>query len=372
VKICIYNVTSCHLHGGLETYCWEMGRALAQRGNDVTLVAGARGNAWHDEVKLAQFAFRLEQEWPDFGHRFQRLMERLSFARSALDHVLSAGYDALVISKPYDFPVMWRARRRGLKAQIAFHASGTEFYFGDRWFSGAVDHWLAVSRYTARQQEGRYGHATSVVHNGVDVGRFHPVGRNPDLRTAWGVPANARLVVSTGRLVGWKGLRLVVSAMSGLAGDVHYLVVGAGPEAEALRAHASALGLSDRVHLTGRVEHPRLPEVLSQADVYVQPSIGEESFGISVVEAMACGLPVLASNFGALPEVVADGETGMLVAPGDVGAWTSALADLLADPARQRRMGAAARARAEAKFTWAACARDLEAILQGGTACAAS
>jgi len=372
VRICIYNVTSCHLHGGLETYCWEMGRSLARRGHEVSLVAGARGSAWHGEVRLAQFPFRLEQDWPDFGHRFQRLMERLSFARPALDHLLSARYDALVICKPYDFPVMWHARRRGLKAQVVFHASGTDFYLGDRWFSGAVDHWAAVSRYTAAQQEARYGRATSVVHNGVDVERFQAAGRNPELRKRWGVPANARLIVSTGRLVGWKGLRLVVSAMQGLARDVHYLAVGAGPEAESLRAHASALGVADRVHLPGRIEHPELPAVLSQADIYVQPSIGEESFGISVVEAMACGLPVVASDFGALPEVVADGETGVLLARGDVGAWTSALAGLLADPVRRQRMGAAARARAEAKFTWAAGAQDLEAILAGSAACAAS
>lgn len=372
MKICIYNVTSCHLHGGLETYCWEMGRALARRGHEVSLVAGARGNAWHNEVTLAQFPFRLEQEWPNFGHRFQRLMERLSFARLALDHVLSAGYDALVICKPYDFPVMWHARRRGLKAKVAFHASGTDFYFGDRWFSEVVNRWAAVSRYTAAQQERRYGRVASVVHNGVDVERFHVVGRNPNLRERWDVPKNARLIVSTGRLVGWKGLRFVVSAMPRLAHDVHYLAVGAGPEAESLRAHASALGVAERVHLIGRVEHPELPEVLSQADIYVQPSIGEESFGISVVEAMACRLPVLASDIGALPEVVADGETGMLVPPGDVRAWTSALADLLADPVRQERMGAAARACAEAKFTWAASAQDLEAILLEGAACAAS
>jgi glycosyltransferase involved in cell wall biosynthesis len=347
-----------------------MGRALARRGHEVILAAGARGDAWHGEVKLAQFPFRLEQDWPDFGHRFQRLMERLSFARTALDHLLLTGYDAVVIAKPYDFPPMWRARRRGLKAQVAFHASGTEFYLGDRWFAGSVDHWLAVSRHTARQQEARYGHATSVVNNGVDVERFRAGARNPELRKAWGVPEGARLIVSTGRLVGWKGLRIIVSAMPRLEDDVHYLVVGAGTEAEPLRALASELGVVNRVHLAGRIEHARLPEVLSQADVYVQPSIGEESFGISVVEAMACGLPVLASNFSALPEVVGDGESGVLLAPGDVGIWASALASLLADPARRRRMGAAARSRAESKFTWAACARGLEEMLRKGAACA--
>ncbi|HZF19015.1 MAG TPA: glycosyltransferase family 4 protein [Burkholderiales bacterium] len=372
MRICIYNVTSCHLHGGLETYCWEMGRALARRGHEVTLAAGARGGAWHGEVKLAQFPFRLEQDWPDFGHRFQRLMERLSFARTALDHVLGAGYDAVVIAKPYDFPPMWRARRRGLKAQVAFHASGTEFYFGDRRFCGVVDHWLAVSRHTAVQQEARYGRPTAVIYNGVDAERFRAVARNPELRRAWGVPASARLIVSTGRLVGWKGLRVIVSAMPRLEDDVHYLVVGSGSEAEPLRTLAQEQGVAGRVHLAGRIEHARLPELLSQADVYVQPSIGEESFGISVAEAMACGLPVLASDFSALPEVVGRGESGVLLAPGDVGAWASALGALLADPDRRRRLGAAARARVEAKFTWEACAGELEEAFRKGATCAAS
>ena len=139
MKICLYNVTSCHIAGGLETCYWEMGRALSRRGHDVTLVAGARGQAWHDEVKLLQFPFRLEQEWPNFGHRFQRLMERLSFARHAVGHLVTAKYDAVVICKPFDFPVMWYARRRGMKAATIFHTGGTDFFWGDRCFVSAID-----------------------------------------------------------------------------------------------------------------------------------------------------------------------------------------------------------------------------------------
>jgi len=365
MRICFYNVTSSFIPGGLETYCWEMGRALARRGHDVTLVAGNRDGAWHDEVRLVQFPFRVEQDWPDFGHRFQRLMERLSFARHAVKHLLSSAYDAIVICKPYDFPVLWFAQRRGLKTLTAYHAGGTDFYAGDRWFTGAVHRWIAVSEYTASQQRARYRRDVVVVHNGVDVGRFRPQESDPALRARWNVPLDARLVISVGRLVGLKGLRLIVSALPQLPRDVHYLVVGTGPEESSLRTQAASLGVVSRVHFAGRVEHAQLPLALSQAELFVQPSIGEEAFGISVIEAMACGLPVLAARIGGLPEVITDNETGWLVAPGDAAAWTSALSEALADPGRLSRTGRAALRQAEAEFTWSASAAKLEKILEG-------
>jgi hypothetical protein len=157
VRICFYNVTASFLPGGLETYCWEAGRALSRRGHEVTIVAGNRGRAWHDEVAFVQFPFRVEQDWPHFGNRFRRLMERLSFARHGLDHLVSAQYDAVIINKPFDFPVLWRARRRGMRSQTLFRSGGTDFFAGDRLFMGAVQHWLSSSGYNARQVEARYG-----------------------------------------------------------------------------------------------------------------------------------------------------------------------------------------------------------------------
>ncbi len=372
MRLCLYNVTSCTISGGLETYYWEMGRALARRGHEVTLVAGEGGSAWHDEVRLVQFPFRVEQDWPDFGHRFQRLMERLSFARHALDFVIRGRFDAVLICKPYDFPVMWQARRRGMKSLVVFHTGGTDFYFGDRWFAGAVDRFIGVSRYTAQQQERRYGRPVSIIGNGVDVERFRPMARDAAARRSFGLPADARVLISVGRLVGWKGLRLVVQALHRLPPDVHYLAVGSGPEEPELRKQAAALGVDDRVHLPGRIDHGRLPGLLSEADLYVQPSIGEEAFGIGVIEAMACGVPVLAADNGGLREVVAAGETGWLAKRGDPEAWADALADALSDRERLQRMGKAARCRAETEFTWAAQAARLEALLKGGQACAAS
>ncbi|MDO8931083.1 MAG: glycosyltransferase family 4 protein [Rhodocyclaceae bacterium] len=359
MRICFYNVTASFIPGGLETYCWEVGRAMARRGHEVAIVAGDRGEARHDEVKLIRFPFRIEQSWPKFGTRFRRLMERLSFARGGgLDHLVGAGYDAVIINKPFDFPVLWQARRRGMKAQTLFRSGGTDFFRGDRLFAGAIDHWVSTSRYNAAQIEARYARPVTVIHNGVDTGHFYPQAPTPGLA---GLPADARVIVSVGRIVGWKGLHVIVEALAGLPADVHYLVIGEGPEKAALQRLAERLGVAGRVRFAGRVPHADLPRWLTRGDVFVQPSIGEEAFGISVVEAMACGLPVLAADNGGMREIVLPGCTGQLLPPGNVAAWRTALADLLT--AGGREMGVAARNRAIDHFTWAANAAAVERML---------
>jgi glycosyltransferase involved in cell wall biosynthesis len=361
VKLCFYNVTASFIPGGLETYCWEVGRALARRGHEVSIVAGDRGEPRHDEVRLIRFPFRIEQSWPNYGTRFRRLMERISFARGGgLDHLAGAGYDAVIINKPFDFPVLWRARQRGMKARTLFRSGGTDFFPGDGWFAGAIDHWVSTSRYNAAQIEARYGRTVTVIHNGVDTAHFCPQQRQGEFA---GVPAGARVIVSVGRLVGWKGLHVIVDALAGLPEDVHYVALGEGTEREALEARAAAAGVGARVHFGGRIPHAELPGRLAYGDVFVQPSIGEEAFGISVVEAMACGLPVLAADNGGMREIVAPGLTGRLLPPGDVAAWRAALAELMGDNAQRAQVGAAARQRAIDHFTWAANAVALERML---------
>jgi glycosyltransferase involved in cell wall biosynthesis len=176
---------------------------------------------------------------------------------------------------------------------------------------------------------------------------------------------DVKLIISVGRLVGWKGLHIVVQALARLPDDIHYLAIGEGPELEKLQLMAKELGVIDRVHFVGRISHEELPKWFALGDVLVQPSIGEEAFGISVVEAMACGLPVLGSDNGGMKETVVPGETGYLLPRRDVDAWTKALGDILADDELRKKMGAAGRDRVFEHFTWMANAMAIELLLQG-------
>ena len=125
------------------------------------------------------------------------------------------------------------------------------------------------------------------------------------------------------------------------------MIVGEGPDRPRLEEEIEALGLSGRVRLAG--ERRDVPELLAAADVFVLPS-ASEGLPVSVLEAMAAGLPVIASRVGGVPEQVSDGETGLLVEPGDPSDLTAALDRLIADPSLRRRLGAAGRARAEQAF----------------------
>src|SRR5207248_772983 len=125
------------------------------------------------------------------------------------------------------------------------------------------------------------------------------------------------------------------------------LFVGDGPERARAEALARELGVHGDVRFLG--EQLDVARLLAQADLFLLPS-DSESFGLAALEAMSCGVPVVASRIGGLPEVVKDGETGLLVPPGDGGAFTIAATALLADPARREKMAKAARADALARF----------------------
>jgi glycosyltransferase involved in cell wall biosynthesis len=155
-------------------------------------------------------------------------------------------------------------------------------------------------------------------------------------------------IVSVGRLHEPKDFLTLARALRTLpAQGWRAEIVGDGPDRPAVEAQLRADGLSGAVELAG--ERADVRERLARADVFVLSS-RSECMPISVLEAMAAGLPVVASAVGGLPEMVVDGETGCLVAPGDDRALGAALARLVADPDARRRMGAAGRQRVEERF----------------------
>jgi 2-deoxystreptamine N-acetyl-D-glucosaminyltransferase/2-deoxystreptamine glucosyltransferase len=163
-----------------------------------------------------------------------------------------------------------------------------------------------------------------------------------------------------GRLAGQKRADLLVEAFGRMRRPAHLVVVGDGPEAAALRRLVAASPAAGRITMTGFVEHSAVPAVLASLDVLVLPSAYEE-MGSVLVEAMASGLPVVASAVGGIPEVVRDGETGLLVPPGDVAALAEVLDRLAADPGLRARLAEGARARARG-YAWPRLAEEVAAV----------
>lgn len=358
MRACFYNLTAGFKIGGLETFTWEIARAWQQQGHPAEVWGGIGETRPATDVPLRTFAYTPRQQLPKLGTRFQKLGERLSFAMKSADALLAENFDLVLVNKPYDFPVLWWLRRQGFKGVTAYNSGGTEFYAGDRYFAQAVDLWLPCSAYNAEQVSSHYRKPVEILYNGVDADLFSPRTVEPALRQQLAIPPEAKLVVSVGRLVGWKGIQVIVDALVQVPG-LHFLIIGQGVMQEPLRAQAEQLGIAGRVHFAGAVPHAELPKWLSMADIFVQPSIGEEAFGISVAEAMSCQLPVLASDQGGLREVVQDRQTGYLLPAGDVAAWAASLQQLADNPAVGQELGLRGRQRVIDRFTWKSSAEKL-------------
>jgi glycosyltransferase involved in cell wall biosynthesis len=199
-----------------------------------------------------------------------------------------------------------------------------------------------------------------VIPNFVETGPASP-GWREAVRDEMGVPRGALLVGAVGELSRAKGQDVLVEAFSRVPGAPWLLLVGDGPDRRRLEALARRLRVSDRVVFAGyRADVPR---VLAAMDVFASAS-HEESLGMSVLEAMAAGLPVVATRVGGLAECVSHGETGLLVPPRSVTKLASAVDFLAADAERRARTGAAGRVRAERLFSAEALAPRIEASLE--------
>jgi len=178
-----------------------------------------------------------------------------------------------------------------------------------------------------------------------------PAGQSAAVRESLGIPQTHRYVMFLGRLVNHhKGVDLLVSAFRALAArfpDLHLLIVGSGPDEKLLHEQARSV---PRVHFLGWVSsRQRVQELLGASEVVACPS-HEDAFPYTVAEAMTAGRPLVASAVGGICDLVADGQTGYLIPPGDPGALERALERILRDPDRAEAMGRAGRARIQQEF----------------------
>lgn len=222
-----------------------------------------------------------------------------------------------------------------------------------RWAVKRSDRVVAISSYTAAEVEKLVpGTPVTVIPYTFELPAREAAARRG------GAPFT---VLFVGRLVERKGVAYLVDALARLPREpaVRVEIVGGGPEAGAIAAKVAALGVADRVMLRGQVSEAELHAAYARADAFVLPAIVDsrgdtEGLGVVLLEAMNFGVPVIGSAIGGILDIVVDGESGLLVPPGDPQALATAIARLAADPALAQQLGAAGRARLATHFAWSA------------------
>ena len=336
------------LLGGGERYPVELARALA-RHVDVELVTfGPRPGAVRDPSGLLVRTLRPVGH----GHRHPAhpLAPQLPWALHPAD-VVHTHHTRSAPSRVAAVTAHLRAQRL-VTTDLGLGGGG--------WFGllpALFDRFLTVSRFSAAVL-GVPAHRTRVVYGGADEQRFAP---DPDRRRDG--------VLYVGRLTPHKGVDRLIRA---LPDGARLTVAGTGGHDPHLPERDYPLLLRDLargrdVSFAGAVPDAALPDLHRGAAVFVLPSVKDDCYGrhfaisellgLSVLEAMASGTPVVASRLDGLPEVVRDGETGFLVTPGDVDELRDRVAQVLGDRALAARMGRRARETVLERFTWDACAR---------------
>lgn len=368
-----------HIKGGMEVQADTLYRGLAARGHSVEVITTAHPTSLREVEDGRIRTHHLPRSdprrytagwWNASYEKLRELVHRgradilLSQSAGALPYIPRARRElnlpaVMLVHMSFGAGLQsqWRAARslRGW-LRLAYTLSQAPWhYLLWRKAVAAADAIIAVSDEVARDMRAEWRIEPAgrmvVVPNGIDVTRFVST---PEARVA--LRAELRLdseqfvAIAAARLAHEKGVQVALKALARVP-EATLVIAGDGPHASALQRQARDLEVAGRVRFLGFVPRDRLPGYLAAADAFVMPSLYREGLPVSILEAMACGLPVVASCIGGIPTAVTSETTGLLVHPGDDRDLAQALARLARDHELRVRLGVAARATAEGRFS---------------------
>ena len=351
-----------HVYGGAGVVADHLSRALARR---ASVEVRCFGDVERSEPNLVVRGYPSWERLAGRG-RAAPALEALSVglamsadpasADVAHSHTWYAALAGLLVKKLHDIPLVvtlhsieplrpWKEDQLGRGYDVSTWAE-----------RAAVEQAERIIAVSATMKEDILTHfdvdaaRVVTVHNGVDAEAFRRTDRRDALARHGVRPPYALFV---GRISEQKGIFPLLEAAESFPPDLQLVLVAASPDTPELAARlAAAVANRPRVRfINAMLPHADVVELYSHATVFVCPSI-YEPFGLINLEAMACGTAVVASRVGGITEVVVDGETGMLVPPGDPAALAAAVRALASDPERSARLGRAGRERVEAAFSW--------------------
>lgn len=328
---------------------------------------------------IARYSDRVDDS--DLGQKVRVLRSKgssvsaflLSIARTA---ILDRGYDLIICGHANFAFVSWVCGRL-MTAPVLLQIHGIEVWRASarrsaNWAIRQLDHYVSVSEFTWQRfvaWSNPRNTAHTVIPNAIDLTAFTPGPRDADLTTRYGLTGR-KVLLTLARLSEqerYKGIDQVIEALPDLTGDLPdlvYVIAGTGADRERLDAKARSLGVSDHCVFTGYVEEQDKVALYRSADAFILAGWGE-GFGIVLLEAMACGIPVIGSPLDATREALLDGELGTLVDPHDKDALTAAIRTALENGERGVAPGLETFSLGRFKERWCAC---VDAVAGPGSA----
>lgn len=334
--------------GGIQVIGAELICGLHRRGFTLSVVAqGDEGLPERDDfhgIPLARFPFHstlANRDLETMSELIAQLRAHVEEFRPDLVHLHCLTYPAFFLERvvPADSAPLLITRHAFLERGVERSGFALELLRRADWVACCSKAVLEEIRRLVPDIQAR----SSAILNGLAP---------PDL-TPPPLPTGPPVLLAIGRLAAQKGFDLAIDAMGRLRErfpDIRMVVAGDGPVRDELERHASEAGLADRVEFPGWLPPSRVPHAIAASTAVLVPSRDEEGFGLVALQAAQLGRPVVAARSGGLPEVVAEGETGLLFRPGDADDLARAVTTLLAEPGLAQELGTAAVARARRCF----------------------
>jgi glycosyltransferase involved in cell wall biosynthesis len=346
-----------HGWGGQPARILMLSRGLAERGHEV-VIAAPRGSTLAARARAAGLATFEAAAFRKPRHLLSALRDVATLGA----HLRDGRYDLIDAHGSQDLWTAVMARRRlASPPPLVFTRHNTKrvaAHFVNRWLYRQVDQLIVASagvleRYAPFLERGDLRRErVAIVHSAYRPDRFHPGLDGLPLRRELGAGSTVSIVGVVGRLVADKGqddLLRAVPAILRRRPDTLFVLVGTGTAEPALRRLAETLGVAGSVRFLGFRDD--VPAITAALDVAVLPSVDCDASPAVLKEALACGVPAVATDIGGAAEIVRDGGTGLIVPPRDPDRLAAAILSLLDDPARARDMGRRGSADVAARFT---------------------
>jgi D-inositol-3-phosphate glycosyltransferase len=364
--------------GGIEKVSYEQSKRLTESGNQIdVLTSKIKGRNKYPAKGVRIFHFsavniaeRIGVPYPipsiQAYRTFARVIKKCDLVH-AHGHVYMSSYLAGKVAKKYKKPFILTQHNTFID-----YRSGLNLleHLNDLTIGKAVlkdaDRIVVVSNKTMEyvHKLGADKSKTSVIYNGVDIDYFHPANKEKS-RKKLDLPKNRKMILSVRRLVYKNGLDTLIESVPYVARDhpdVLFVIAGKGPSKKLIEDRIRESRMGDNIKLTGFVPDELLPVYYNAADYFVLPSASGEGLPLVLLEAMACGLPVISTTVGGTPEIIEHMKNGVLVPPKNPEAMAVTMSELLSKEGMGQAIGEEARKIVESRFTWEENLRQLKTV----------